>query len=282
MKKSIFSLLFLIGCATMSSAQEITFTEVSHDFGEFDERDGSVSHDFHFTNTGDQPLLIKQVITGCGCTSAKWSDKPYAPGEKGVVRTTYLNIFRGHYMDFSVCGRSVSRKKTINLGDYSTLFSKMKAIDPDHAQEYEDAAQRFATENPTIGRTDRNRMFWTSDYMLHNRKRYDISVRAVSERTCRSESGNGENLWGTYLSEGAYNIRVKGDEYADIFAVWEWDKIPGTTTPEGEVENHNDWGVYGVSKFVAGASDGLYGAMGYAMDDYGMKAQKGGSCSTTR
>lgn len=53
MKKSIFSLLFLIGCATMSSAQEITFTEVSHDFGEFDERDGSVSHDFHFTNTGD-------------------------------------------------------------------------------------------------------------------------------------------------------------------------------------------------------------------------------------
>lgn len=89
MKKSIFSLLFLIGCATMSSAQEITFTEVSHDFGEFDERDGSVSHDFHFTNTGDQPLLIKQVITGCGCTSAKWSDKPYAPGEKGVVRITY-------------------------------------------------------------------------------------------------------------------------------------------------------------------------------------------------
>lgn len=32
MKKSIFSLLFLIGCATMSSAQEITFTEVSHYF----------------------------------------------------------------------------------------------------------------------------------------------------------------------------------------------------------------------------------------------------------
>lgn len=191
------------------------------------------------------------------------------------VRGTYLNVFRSHYMDFSVCGRSVSRTKTLDAGKYAFFFKKMKELDPEHAQEYEDASQRFSTGNPTIGRSDRNQMFWTSDYMLHNRKRYDISVRAVSDRTCRSESGNGENLWGTYLSEGAYNIRIKGDEYFDIFPVWEWDKIPGTTLPEGEVENHNDWGVYGVSKFVAGASDGTYGAFAYQMDDYGVKAKKG-------
>lgn len=582
MKKTLLSLLVLLASVGTGRAQEITFKETSHDFGQMDETDGDVSYDFQFTNTGDKPLVIKQVITGCGCTSAKWSTKPYAPGAKGTVRityqpdgrkmesfsiptevftnlkdpatltvtgrvtlakhpyvnyfdptkgekkvpkarepkddyelvlqrvrqqiyesvplekmdkgatslmkmeteegiwpeidykcffrtnwepakhlnnikqmataytcpesslcgnqvlfraidkalrawnkyqprsynwwyneisapkvmadilalleageqkpdesvlrglmqmmeqsdprkwtgankqdiamhhmirgcvlkndsivntnvseffepiritdfegiredlsyqqhrkqlyvggygtvfvdniskiaplfrgtryalspeqtrlfsdfvrNTYLNVFRGHYMDFSVCGRSVSRKKTLNLGEYAFLFKKMKELDPEHAQEYEEAAQRFATENPTIGRSDRNRMYWTSDYMLHNRKRYDISVRAVSERTCRSESGNGENLWGTFLSEGAYNIRVKGDEYADIFAVWEWDKIPGTTTPEGEVENHNDWGVYGVAKFVGGVSDGMYGAMAYGMDDYGMKANKG-------
>ena len=110
--------------------------------------------------------------------------------------------------------------------------------------------------------------------MLHNRKRYDFSVRAVSARTCRSESGNGENLWGTYLSEGATNIRVMGDEYVNIFPVWEWDKIPGTTTPAGEVENHNDWGVAGKAEFVGGASDGTYGVMAYAMNDYGMQANK--------
>ena len=106
-------------------------------------------------------------------------------------------------MDFSVCGRSVTRKKTLDLGDYASLFKNMKALDPEHADEYEAAAQRFATQNPTIGRTDINKMYYTSDYMLQNRKRYDLSVRAVSKRTCRSESGNGENLWGTYLSEGA-------------------------------------------------------------------------------
>ena len=191
------------------------------------------------------------------------------------VRSTYLNVFRSRYMDFSVCGRSVSRKKTLDLGDCAALFRNMKALDPEHADEYEAAAQRFATQNATFGRTDRNKMFYTSDYMLQNRKRYDLSVRAVSKRTCRSESGNGENLWGTYLSEGATCIRVLGNEYTDIFPVWEWDKIPGTTLPAGEVENHNYWGVAGVADFVGGASDGRYGVMAYSMNDYGVKAQKG-------
>ncbi|MBE6286987.1 MAG: DUF1573 domain-containing protein [Mediterranea massiliensis] len=190
------------------------------------------------------------------------------------VRGTYLNVFRSRYMDFGVCGRSVSRVKTLDLGDYAQLFKKMKELDPENAKEYDDAAKRFATKNATIGRYPRNKMYYTSDYMLHNRPRYDFSVRAVSLRTCRSESGNGENLWGTYLSEGATNIRVNGDEYVDIFAVWEWDKIPGTTTPAGEVENHNDWGVAGVAEFVGGVSDGMFGVMTYGMNDYGMKANK--------
>lgn len=191
------------------------------------------------------------------------------------VRNTYLNVFRSHYMDFSVCGRSVSRAKTLDPGNYAFLFNKMKEIDPTHADYYDMASQRFSQNNSTIGRTHHNQMFYLSDYMLHNRKRFDFSVRAVSNRTCRSESGNGENLLGTYLSEGATNIRVTGDEYYNIFPVWEWDKIPGTTTPAGEVENHNDWGVAGTAEFVGGVSDGLYGVMAYGMNDYGMKANKG-------
>lgn len=190
------------------------------------------------------------------------------------VRNTYLNVFRSRYMDFSVCGRSLSRSKTLDLGDCADLFEKMKKLDPSHADDYAEVAQRFATKNPMIGRKDQNTFFYLSDYMLHNRKRYDFSVRAVSSRTCRSESGNGENQYGTYVSEGATNIRVSGDEYLDIFPVWEWDKIPGTTAPEGEVKNRNEWGVLGKSDFVGGVSDGMYGVMTYAMDDYGIQANK--------
>lgn len=190
------------------------------------------------------------------------------------VRETYLNVFRGRHMDFSVCGRSVSRPGMLDAGANEAFFSRMSALDPANAEEYGIAARRFATGNAAAGRTARNTFFHTSDYMLHNRPRYDFSVRAVSTQTCRSESGNGENLLGLYLSEGATCIRVTGDEYTDIFPVWEWDRIPGTTLPAGERRNPHEWGVDGCSDFVKGASDGVNGAMAYVMDDYGVKAHK--------
>ncbi len=190
------------------------------------------------------------------------------------VRETYLNVFRGHHLDFSVCGRSVTRPKMLDAGANEAFFARMSALDPAHAEDYALAARRFAGNNPGVGRTARNTLFYTSDYMLHNQPRYDFSVRAVSKNTCRSESGNGENLLGLYLSEGATCIRVAGDEYTDIFPVWEWDRIPGTTLPPGEKNNPHEWGVDGCSDFVKGASDGTHGVMAYAMDDYGVKARK--------
>lgn len=201
------------------------------------------------------------------------------PGDKlelfsKFVRETYLNVFRGRHMDFSVCGRSVSRPKMLDAGANEDFFARMSALDPTHADEYAQAAARFSTGNASTGRTPRNTWFYTSDYMLHNQPRYDFSVRAVSKQTCRSESGNGENLLGLYLSEGATCIRVTGDEYTDIFPVWEWDRIPGATLPRGEKNNPHEWGVDGCSDFVRGASDGSNGVMAYAMDDYGVTARK--------
>ena len=75
--------------ASPAYAQQFTWNTTTHDFGTIDEADGTASFDFTFTNTGDKPLIIKQVITGCGCTSAKWSSKAYAPGAKGTVRISY-------------------------------------------------------------------------------------------------------------------------------------------------------------------------------------------------
>lgn len=84
------------------------------------------------------------------------------------------------------------------------------------------------------------------------------------------------------MSDGATNIRVNGNEYADIFPVWEWDRIPGTTLPAGEKRNPVDWGSKGTCTFTGGVSDGKYGVMTFKMDDYGVKAQNHGLCSTTK
>ena len=190
------------------------------------------------------------------------------------TRNTYLNVFRGRHLDFSVTGRGVSRKGILDYGDCAPLFKQLQSLDPTHAEEYVAIARRFSTQEASYQRSDRNVMYYRSDYMLHNRKNYDFSVRTASTRTNKTESGNGENLYGTYMSDGTTNIRVNGNEYTDIFPVWEWDKIPGTTVPAGEVRNPADWGTKGTSTFTGGVSDGQHGVMTFAMDDYGVKAQK--------
>ena len=190
------------------------------------------------------------------------------------TRNTYLNVFRGRHLDFSVTGRGVSRKGLLDYGDCATMFKNLQTLDPKHADEYAAIARRFHSQDASYQRNNRNVMYYRSDYMLHNRKNYDLSVRTASTRTNKTESGNGENLYGTYMSDGATNIRVNGNEYTDIFPVWEWDKIPGTTTPVGEVRNPADWGTKGTSTFTGGVSDGQYGVITFDMDDYGVKARK--------
>ena len=44
---------------------------------------------FTFTNTGTRPLVIQKVKTQCGCTVARYSRRPIAPGERGEVRAVF-------------------------------------------------------------------------------------------------------------------------------------------------------------------------------------------------
>ena len=191
------------------------------------------------------------------------------------VRGTYLNTYRSCYIDYSVLGRSIAIENSL-LNKNEPLLRNLIKFDYNHSPEYQDILYRFDTGDATFARTNRNQNFYMADYMLHNRKNYDFSVRCVSTRTIHDEAVNGEGLLSTYLAEGANNIRVFGDEYYNIFPVWEWDKIPGTTTPQGEARNtYVEDGERGHSSFVGGASDGKYGVMTYLMDDHGIKAHKG-------
>ena len=67
----------------------ISFASEVHDFGKFKEADGPVTYKFEFTNTGSQPLMIKQVQASCGCTSPAWSKEPVLPGKTGFISATY-------------------------------------------------------------------------------------------------------------------------------------------------------------------------------------------------
>lgn len=40
---------------------------------------------FHFKNTGQYPLVIANVVAGCGCTIPGYTKEPVAPGGEGIV-----------------------------------------------------------------------------------------------------------------------------------------------------------------------------------------------------
>ena len=75
-------------------APVITFDKTEHDFGTLLQGE-VVTYSYHFTNTGNAPLLISNVKTSCGCTIGDFPREPIAPGKDGNIKATYDS--KGHH-----------------------------------------------------------------------------------------------------------------------------------------------------------------------------------------
>ncbi len=67
---------------------KIKFEETTHKFGTIKTGD-KISHKFKFTNTGNAPLVIKNVDVSCGCTFPSYPFLPIKPGEEGEIDVTF-------------------------------------------------------------------------------------------------------------------------------------------------------------------------------------------------
>lgn len=70
------------------NAPKITFKEEVYDFKEVPEGP-QVTHEFVFTNTGKEPLVLSNVRASCGCTTPSWPKEPVLPGKEGTIVVTY-------------------------------------------------------------------------------------------------------------------------------------------------------------------------------------------------
>ncbi len=88
--KRIFTLFVAIafGIACMSAQAIIKFDKTSFNFGSFPEEQ-TQSTVFFFTNTGDEPLVLQQAMSTCGCTVADFTKTPIQPGKRGEVKVSY-------------------------------------------------------------------------------------------------------------------------------------------------------------------------------------------------
>lgn len=110
-----------------------------------------------------------------------------------------------------------------------------------------------------------NRYYWWSSYFVHQRKNYFASVRMYSSRQNNVEAPyNEEGLKNHHLADGSNFLSRTGKEYIDIFPVWDWQKIPGTTVVQKPALPHWDQIVKkGLSDFVGGVSNEEFGAAAF-------------------
>lgn len=92
--------------AAFYSVAKVNWEKESHNFGEIP-KNKPVSVEFTFTNTGDEPLLIADVIPSCGCTASDYTKEPIAPGKSSDIKVTYNAASVG----------SFSKSITVNFQD---------------------------------------------------------------------------------------------------------------------------------------------------------------------
>ena len=59
-------------------------------------------------------------------------------------------------------------------------------------------------------------VFYDSDYVVHRRPHFSLSVRMSSKRTIQSECGNEEGKQNRNMADGTTIAFVTGEEFSDV------------------------------------------------------------------
>lgn len=145
---------------------------------------------------------------------------------RGIGRS----IWRG-VMDPSYCGR----QNFINGGRgkgyaFAVAAQNMAALDipgsEDFARLSAACLEPSAEPQPATGAT----YYYRSDCGIYRTPQWYASIRMHSERTVGFEFTNRENTLANFSADGALLLMQHGCEFENIFAHWDWRKVPGTTT----------------------------------------------------
>ncbi|MCL2289446.1 MAG: DUF1573 domain-containing protein [Bacteroidetes bacterium] len=72
----------------VTTSAEIEFDKVTHDYGTLEVGDVKTGI-FTYTNVGNRPLVLFDVIVSCDCTEVEWQKEPVMPGKTGIIKVIY-------------------------------------------------------------------------------------------------------------------------------------------------------------------------------------------------
>ncbi len=181
-------------------------------------------------------------------------------------------MVRGDATDFGAEGREITRKgqSTRHLVSAANYMLKLKTGREDEFRALVARASGQADALPLVG----NRHFWRADFMAHHRPTYYASARMHSTRMANTDGpANSEGLLSHHLADGCFVLMQTGREYRDIYGVWDWQKIPGTTVKQKPALKGSPRRM-GTTEFVGGVSDGTYGLAACDFERGSVRAKK--------
>lgn len=174
-------------------------------------------------------------------------------------------------LDYNAMGRGIARKMTPNMSKLIKQTDYIAALDPQRASEANAFKQHIQGGSSGLNGF---KSFWRSDYSTKVGPEHFIGIKMNSARIEPTEAGNGENLLGYWLGFGSTFIMQTGDEYHNIFPVWDWALVPGVTAPNIALKP-KDWGqIEQQTTFVGGVSNGKYGVSVMDMNIQSTQAKK--------
>ncbi|MFI3316636.1 MAG: polysaccharide lyase family 8 super-sandwich domain-containing protein [Rikenellaceae bacterium] len=141
----------------------------------------------------------------------------------------HTTLWRG-YFDPSACARQVFENSQRGKA-YSQLVSTQNMIEVDrpNADLYNSFIKFNFTQKRSKNKLVGSSYFWHSDYYVQRTDDWFASVRLNSCRTLPFEMTNSENLQGQYSADGVLVVKVDGNEYDNIYPLWDWRRLPGLT-----------------------------------------------------
>ncbi len=136
MKKIISLSLCLVSFVTIMTAQtpeatptptvpttSIEFTDTEFNWGELIEGE-KIQNVFTLTNTGNEPLVIKNAKGSCGCTVPRWPREPLMPGESAEILVQFDSKGKG-----KIGGSKQAKRVTITANtDPANTYLTIKGV----------------------------------------------------------------------------------------------------------------------------------------------------------
>lgn len=187
----------------------------------------------------------------------------------------YKQMVYGIYIDISVKNRAISNKATFEPQSTLEVERLLHSTDYRKAELEEIIKLRKGEIKPSRSFA---KFFWQTEHFVFQRPNYYTTVRMYSTRNRNMEEPyNGPGKTTHHRADGTNYLMLKGDEYHNIWPVYDWQKISGTTIlQKPKLHGIENIQLDGLTDFVGAVTDDLYGAVAFDFisPHDGIKAKK--------